>query len=233
MTGENMKNLFRYFSILLILSAFLYLSYKFDFLGFRTNFALGFIGFNKNVSCDKKYSEELKVEKDKNDILANEIKKLEKELQTREDFTKEYLEVRVISFEDERLTINHGFSSRLSPKQKVIIGQSLVGEIEIVEKDRSQVILLNNPALKINCNVGKNGKNIWGLLTADSAGNTVFTKVLQNTRLEKGDKIYCEGFYAGDVKSVSKNKTDWFYRAEVIRAVNAENLDTAWIIVSK
>jgi hypothetical protein len=81
--------------------------------------------------------------------------------------------------------------------------------------------------------VEKNGKNIWGLLTADSVGNTVFMKILQNTRLEKEDKIYCEGFYAGSVESVTRNSTDWFYSAKVSRAVNAENLDTVWIIVTQ
>jgi cell shape-determining protein MreC len=228
-----MTNIFKYFSILIIFSSFLFVSYRFDLLGFRTNFTLGFVGFKKNVAYDKKYQQELKAEKDKNKILAEEINKLKNELQTREDFTKEYIEAQVVGFDEDKLTINRGSSSQLFPKQKVIIGQSLVGEVSLVEKNRSQVTLLNNPAIKINCTAQKDGRNIWGLLTADSNGNTMFTKIMQDKKVEKKDKIYCEGFYAGDVKSILRNSTDWFYSARIARAASAENLDVVWIVVSK
>ncbi len=230
-----MKSFLQLAIFLTTLSFITVLLYKFDILGFRTNFSLDFIDslqlmVKKPVNLQSKFLEEIKIQKDKNDVLTKEINNLKKELETREDYTKEYIEAQVINFEDNQLIINRGSASHVAVNQKVVVGKSFIGVVTSVEKNRSLVSLMNNPEVKVFCVVGLQEQRVWGVATGIGNRKTVLTRITHDKKVEKGDKVFCEGFLLGKISHIDKQENELFYEAEVERSVNPENVETVWVI---
>ncbi len=230
-----MKSLFQWFALLIAASIITIFLYRFDFMGFKSNFALDFVDaashfFRKQVSLNNFCAEEKKALEVENQNAISEIQRLKTELATRVDLTKESLESEIITVAQDEMIINRGISSSVSVDQKVIIGQSLVGAVLEIEKNRSLIGLLNNPKTKILCNAENDTLKVWGLLTGKSDGKIYFTKILQTKKVARNNKIFCSGFYAGKIKRLIKNESDLFYEAEVSSAVSAENLRKVYVV---
>lgn len=233
-----MKRLFKLLLLLVVVSLSINFLYRFDILHFRSSFVFDFASplvtfFEKPRVPALREFEMNKVLKNENSILTKEIQRLKKELATREDFTREYIEAKIISFDGDRIQIDKGMSAGVTNLAKVIVGQSLVGNVISTEKYKSLVGLLNNSMTKNFCYGQQNNSNIWGVLTGRQGEKVVLTKITQEKQIEKGTPIYCEGFYVGEVSKINQQPSELFYEAEVNPHVDVENLDTVYVVKDK
>lgn len=231
-----MKKLFKLVLILVSLSLSINFLYRFDILHFRSSFIFDFA--SPLVSFFEKPREPILSEremnvvlKNENSILTQEVQRLRQELANREDFTREYAEAKIISFDGDRIQINKGEASGVSLGQKVIVGKSLVGNVISTEKYKSLVGLLNNSLTKNFCFAKHGTSNIWGILVGRQGEKIVLTKLTQEKQVEKGDKIFCEGYSAGEINKINKESSELFYEAEVSPLLHAENLDTVYVVI--
>lgn len=228
----------RVFLLFLFLCVFVNIFYRFDFFGFKSNFALPFVDawtfltrkkpLNVNVIAEK-----IKIKEEENIVLTREITNLKKELEVREDFTKEYVMAKIINFQGDKLTLDHGKNSGVKIGQKVIVGKSLIGEIISVNRARSLVGLLNNISLKSFCFAESGSKRNWGILTGGESGRIVLTKITQDKKIFKNDRVFCDGFYAGKINKIKKNSNELFFEAEIEPGVNSEFLEDVYIVMDK
>lgn len=230
-----MKSLFLWFASLCSLSIIIIISYRFDILGFRSNFALDFVDipahfFRKPIDSAGLCKEQKKALETKNQSLEKELVKIQQELMVRVDLTKESVEAEIINVNQDKMIINRGASSSVFVNNKAIIGQSLVGVILETEKKRSLVGLLHNPKTKVLCSAGGPKSKIWGLMTGKPDGKIYLTKILQTDKINKKDKVYCSGFYAGEVVRLIKNESDLFYEAEIVSKIIPENLEKVYVV---
>lgn len=228
----------RVFLLLLFLTIALNVFYRFDFLGFKSNFAIPFV--DAWVAATRKkplninvISEKIKIEETENMVLTREILKLKKELEVREDFTKEYAGARVINFQGDKLTIDRGIHFGIKVGQKVIVGKSLIGEITSVNASRSLVGLLSNVSFKSYCFSESGSKKNWGVLTGKENGLVVLTKITQDKQIFKNDKVFCSGFYVGQIRKINRNTNDLFFEAEIETNVFPEFLEDVYIVLDK
>lgn len=228
----------RIFLLFLFLCVFTNIFYRFDLFGFKSNFAIGFVDawvvatrkkpLNINV-----ISEKIKIKEAENMVLTREIANLKKELEVREDFTKEYAAAKVINFEGDKLTINRGIHSQIKIGQKVINGKSLIGEIISVNAGRSLVGLLNNSSVKSYCFSESGSKKNWGVLTGKENGKIVLTKLTEDKKVFKNDQVFCGGFYVGKIKKINRNSNELFFEAEIEENINPEFLEDVYIVLDK
>lgn len=230
--------LFRVFLFFLFLSLATNLLYRFDVFGFKSSFAIEFV--DKWAAATRKkptnlqiYQEQLKIKDEENMVLSHEIDKLKKELNVREDFTKEYILADIISYQGNSLIINRGTRNGVKTNQKVIVGKSLIGEVLDVNLNRSLIGLLNNSSLKSYCYVSSGANKVWGVLTGFQEENVLLTRITQDKKVLKNNQVYCEGFYVGKVKEIIQRANELFYEVRVVRAVNPEFLDEVYVVVQK
>lgn len=226
------------FLLFLLLAIITNIFYRFDFFGFKSNFAIGFVdawtfAIRKKPLNINVVTEKIKISEFENMVLTREIQELKQELQVREDFTKEYISARIINFEGDRLIIDLGKKSGIKIGQKVIVGKSLVGEIISVNGGRSLVGLLNNTSVKSYCFAESGAAKNWGVLTGNENGKIVLTKLTQDKKVFKNDQVFCDGFYAGQIKKINRNSNELFFEAEIEPNINFEFLENVYVVMDK
>ncbi len=228
-----MRNKYRLFLFLVFVSLLINFSYRFDLFGFKTSF---FFEIFKPISyfyerpISYSQSEDVKSLKNEIVILKREITSLKRELEIKEDYTKDYIEAKVVFVDNDKMQINVGANNGITLGQKVVSGKTIIGVVIDVTRNKSLVGLLNNNNISIFCGAEQNGQKIWGVLTGDISGRVVLTKILSDKKLEKGDLVFCEGFLAGKISEIQKNSQDLFYFAVVLPSLNFSHLDTVYVV---
>jgi cell shape-determining protein MreC len=233
-----MIRIFKIFIFFAIFSIFIYLSYLFDFLSFRSSFFFNLfdpvsIVLERPIKVQGVDLTKLRILENDNVSLKNEISRLNKELSTKVDYTNSYLEAKIISFEGDQMQIDHGSFSGIKQNQLVVSGNTLLGNVLTVTRNKALVALLNNTSSKNYCYTKQGQINVWGLLTGGKEGNILLTKISEEKLIDSGAKVYCEGFYAGKIKKIQKETSALFYQAEVEPGLDFQNLDTVYVQIQK
>jgi cell shape-determining protein MreC len=227
------------FFIFVGLSFIIYFCYFFNILNFRASFLFDIFlpasyFFEKQVNVgNNSLLEKIKILENDKKTNEFEISRLRHELQTKVDYTKLNIEAKIISYEGDQIQVNHGSSSGILEKQLVIVGNNLIGNVTTTAKNKSLISLLNSPLSKNYCSARQGSSNIWGILTGGGDGKVMLTKISDERKLEINTSVYCEGFLAGKVKNIKKEPSSLFYEAEIEVSVNAQNLDTVYVLIEK
>jgi cell shape-determining protein MreC len=230
----------KFFIILVFLSIVFYVCYYFNFLNFRSGFIYDFFRpfsylSEKQVivSSSDIFLSKIKTLEGEKRAMISEISRLNRELQTKTDYTRLMLEAKIISFEFDKIQIDRGSSSGVSEKQFVIVGNNLIGNVQTVLKNKSMVLLLNNPMSKNYCYARQGDDNIWGILTGGIDGKIYLTKISGERILEKNVRVFCEGLEIGQVYKIEKNVNALFYMAEIVPSIEVEKLNTVYVRIEK
>ncbi len=111
------------------------------------------------------------------------------------------------------LTINKGTNDGVKINQLVTYDGNLIGYISKVQKEKSEVILLNNPNVKFNIPISintKNGKKKALIEEYNSNGYLILSTLDTENNIQKGDSVYTNGFgtnqreniYLGDISKI-------------------------------
>ncbi len=113
------------------------------------------------------------------------------------------------------LTINKGTKDGVKTNQLVTYDGNLIGYINKVEKEKSEVILLNNTNIKFNIPISINtekGKKKAIIEEYNSNGYLILSTLENDNNIQKGDSVYTNGFgtnqreniYLGDISKIIK-----------------------------
>lgn len=137
------------------------------------------------------------------------------------------------------LIINKGSNDKLKVGLAVVIKDNLVGIIESVSENLAKVSTLNNPSFSFTA---KTEKGAVGVVKG-GGGNLTLDNVLLSENINKKEIVLTKGdinqdgigipadLIVGKIKSVEKNPSDLFQKAEIESFVNFVNLSQVFVYI--
>lgn len=109
-----------------------------------------------------------------------------------------------------KMTILKGSNDHIKKQMAVINNEGLIGIIDKVTKNTSQVTLLTNKNIKVSVKIN----DVYGLLTVNNNNELVVGSITNYDKVLVGDYIYTSGIgslpaniYIGQVKEIKTDKT--------------------------
>ncbi|OGH10271.1 MAG: hypothetical protein A2152_01685 [Candidatus Levybacteria bacterium RBG_16_35_6] len=141
----------------------------------------------------------------------------------------------------ENLIINKGLKDNVKVGQAVIFKNNLIGKVEKVNQNISQVMLITNSNSSLTVVTG-NEKNILGVLNGEGSGEMVLDNVLLSENLKNGDLVFTKGdvnlnlegippdLIIGKIISVEKRPSALFQKAQIQGLIDITKLSTVFIV---
>ena len=141
----------------------------------------------------------------------------------------------------EYLTINKGLGDNIKVGQAVIFKNNLIGKINKINSNLSQVILITNNKSSFTAQTGGE-KSILGVLKGLGSGEMIMDNVLLNETLKNGDLVLTKGdvnlngegippgLIVGKIISVEKSPSALFQKAQVEGLIDITKLSTVFVI---
>ena len=135
-------------------------------------------------------------------------------------FNIEYSKVMLQNIYDfyNKITINKGTNSNIEKGQAVINEKGLIGIINKVSNNSSEVNLITNPNTSISVKVN----NSYGILTTKD-NKLIVKNIKTNNEITEGEQVFTsgltdipEGILVGTVKSVTKSSLELEYILEIL-----------------
>ncbi|MCH8978530.1 MAG: rod shape-determining protein MreC [Armatimonadetes bacterium] len=130
------------------------------------------------------------------DMLGSRLSRLQDmhDLPTYGDHTKVYAKVIGSFLLQNRITLNRGSRHGLAGHMPVVSADGLVGWIDTVDKNSSQVLLLSSPAIDVAAKVLLDPtKNVPGILRGETAARLVM-QTHDSNEVRVGDMVVTSGF---------------------------------------
>ena len=183
---------------------------------YGVTYFVSFIKYNNRVDIEKDY---IVLE---NQELKKELKKLS-DIEYKEGVISKVIIRDLYSFYDEVL-LNVG-EDKVNEKDVVIVEDSLIGIIDKVNKNTSNVKLLSS-----NFNISVKINNVYG-----NFNNGIVTMIDKYSDIKKGDLVYTSGLdevlgdiYIGKVSKVSEDKENL---GLIVEVKYKDNYDLNYVIV--
>ncbi len=150
-------------------------------------------------------------------------------------FNIEYSKVMLQNIYDfyNKLTINKGTNSNIEKGQAVINEKGLIGIINKVSNNSSEVNLITNPNTSISVKVN----NSYGILTTKD-NKLIVKNIKTNNEIKEGEQVFTsgltdipEGILVGTVKSVTKSSLELEYILEITSAIDIYNLSYVGVVL--
>ena len=150
-------------------------------------------------------------------------------------FNIEYSKVMLQNIYDfyNKLTINKGTNSNIEKGQAVINEKGLIGIINKVSNNSSEVNLITNPNTSISVKVN----NSYGILTTKD-NKLIVKNIKTNNEIKEGEQVFTsgltdipEGILVGTVKSVTKSSLELEYILEINSAIDIYNLSYVGVVL--
>lgn len=212
---------------------------------------LSFNSFKEEkIKAIQEQNEKLKSELRDRNILVLENKALKDQFAISSTESQELLPARVVgnpgfvpgvSF-PQYLILNKGKNDGVRNGSAVIVGEYLVGKINMTLDNSSRVELINN---KNSVLTGKiipdDGAEIIGIVKGEGEDNLIFDNVLLTVELKKDTLIFTKGdvnekgsgippdLIIGRIVSVDKKASDLFQRASIKSFIDPRNLEIVFI----
>jgi len=174
--------------------------------------------------------------------LKNKLNELEKENQDMKKLlgapfspSWQFTNAKVLSINNNQMTINIGSNNGIKSGQSVVWENNLVGRINKVQPHLSQIILPTNNQEKIYAKISST--QVKGIVQ-NNQDQLQFTNVLQEKELKKdqivvtsGEKqIYLEGIIIGKITEVEQDKVEVYKKAIITPIIEFENLTNVFIV---
>ncbi|MCI8670696.1 MAG: rod shape-determining protein MreC [Bacilli bacterium] len=150
-------------------------------------------------------------------------------------FNIEYSKVMLQNIYDfyNKITINKGTNSNIEKGQAVINEKGLIGIINKVSNNSSEVNLITNPNTSISVKVN----NSYGILTTKD-NKLIVKNIKTNNEIKEGEQVFTsgltdipEGILVGTVKSVTKSSLELEYILEITSAIDIYNLSYVGVVL--
>ncbi len=150
-------------------------------------------------------------------------------------FNIEYSKVMLQNIYDfyNKTTINKGTNSNIEKGQAVINEKGLIGIINKVSNNSSEVNLITNPNTSISVKVN----NSYGILTTKD-NKLIVKNIKTNNEIKEGEQVFTsgltdipEGILVGTVKSVTKSSLELEYILEITSAIDIYNLSYVGVVL--
>lgn len=150
-------------------------------------------------------------------------------------FNIEYSKVMLQNIYDfyNKITINKGTNSNIEKGQAVINEKGLIGIINKVSNNSSEVNLITNPNTSISVKVN----NSYGILTTKD-NKLIVKNIKTNNEITEGEQVFTsgltdipEGILVGTVKSVTKSSLELEYILEITSAIDIYNLNYVGVVL--
>lgn len=150
-------------------------------------------------------------------------------------FNIEYSKVMLQNIYDfyNKITINKGTNSNIEKGQAVINEKGLIGIINKVSNNSSEVNLITNPNTSISVKVN----NSYGILTTKD-NKLIVKNIKTNNEITEGEQVFTsgltdipEGILVGTVKSVTKSSLELEYILEITSAIDIYNLSYVGVVL--
>lgn len=133
--------------------------------------------------------------------------------------------------------INRGSEDGILPRMAVTAAEGVVGRISRTSREMSQVVLVTDPNLAVDCRVARTRDR--GVLTGSAQDKCVLRYLRLDSEARPGDEvvtsgldgIFPRGLPVGRIESVSKDDQRLFLRARVIPAVNFSEIEEVLVIL--
>ncbi len=138
---------------------------------------------------------------------------------------------------EDSLLINKGFKDGISEGMPVITSQKvLVGKIEKAYENFSIIQLLSDKKTSLSAGIFE--RDIDGIIRGLGASRIVFDLIPMDSKIEQGDNVLSTGLEGvfpknlliGEVKSIEKDNTAPYQKAEIKSAFNVKETKTVFII---
>lgn len=137
-------------------------------------------------------------------------------------------------FTESRLLLDQGKLDGVEVGDLVIRKDILIGQIVSAENVTSVVKLLSDPETKI---AASTERKVKGILEGNFGTGIIFGRVVQGSRIDKGDLIVSlgdlevpPGFILGKVSQVHEQKAEPFKRAEIDPLIEYSRLDIVFVV---
>jgi rod shape-determining protein MreC len=135
--------------------------------------------------------------------------------------------------------INRGTDEGIRPDMPVTAAEGLVGRIVRSSGDMSQVLLITDPNLSVDCRVERTRDR--GVLTGALDGGCILRYIRLNSEIRPGDKlvtsgldgIFPRGLPVGTTESLRKGDQGLFLEARVKPEVDFSNLEEVLVVVGQ
>lgn len=133
--------------------------------------------------------------------------------------------------------INRGSEDGVLPFMAVTAAEGVVGRIARTSRDMSQVVLVTDPNLAVDCRVARTRDR--GVLTGSTEDKCVLRYLKPNSEVRPDDEvvtsgldgIFPRGLPVGRVESVTRDEQRLFNQARVIPAVNFSKIEEVLVIL--
>jgi rod shape-determining protein MreC len=133
--------------------------------------------------------------------------------------------------------INRGSEDGIVPLMAVTAANGIVGRISRTSREMSQVVLVTDPNLAVDCRVARTRDR--GVLTGYAHDECVLRYLRLDSGVTAGDEvvtsgldgIFPRGLPVGRIESVSKDDQRLFLRARVTPAVNFSEIEEVLVIL--
>lgn len=150
-------------------------------------------------------------------------------------FNIEYSKVMLQNIYDfyNKITINKGTNSNIEKGQAVINEKGLIGIINKVSNNSSEVNLITNP----NTNISVKINNSYGILTTKD-NKLIVKNIKTNSEIKEGEQVFTsgltnipEGILVGTVKSITKSSLELEYILEITSAIDIYNISYVGVVL--
>ena len=150
-------------------------------------------------------------------------------------FNIEYSKVMLQNIYDfyNKITINKGTNSNIEKGQAVINEKGLIGIINKVSNNSSEVNLITNPNTSISVKVN----NSYGILTTKD-NKLIVKNIKTNNEIKEGEQVFTSGLtdipeviLVGNVKIVTKSYLELEYILEITSAIDIYNLSYVGVVL--
>lgn len=229
------KNNYRLWILLVVVSLALRFFYCADFLNFRSGLNLPVLTPGLEFFLQRNYSEDLlcrqklKIQQETIVELKNNLKDLERQAKISGFSNPALITARILVFDQDEIQVDVGSSEGVKKNNLAIFGKRLVGKVLEVEAERSRIGLLDNPQVKITCYAKNGGLLIWGNLEGEGNDKILLKKILPTKKITIENEVFCGQYLAGYVSKISEVKGEFFLQARVRPALAPENFDHVFI----
>lgn len=150
-------------------------------------------------------------------------------------FNIEYSKVMLQNIYDfyNKITINKGTNSNIEKGQAVINEKGLIGIINKVSNNSSEVNLITNPNTSISVKIN----NSYGILTTKD-NKLIVKNIKTNNEIKEGEQVFTsgltnipEGILVGTVKSITKSSLELEYILEITSAIDIYNISYVGVVL--